>query len=304
MGKASKVFIPRWPCEVKDNLSTCRNATPRMSQCPKCSSQQLVAGCLGSSSNPPIFRPAGLRSFSFTHNVGTQFATAEALACLDCGLVWSDLSAMRLREFVQRHCRDSGSVQLSQCLSCHGNRVARGKIIPCDRLLPAVFDPSGRQAFTFTLGGTRFTSQPMACLDCGFAWTSTSPDKLRKFIQKHCDRTPGNAVAFGGAKPSSGWKEMWIGGIGLALIPVAYGVYCLYTRHAYFPRRRGGPVLDLQGWEAVLLAMAYIAIGAFLHFEFYWGRHPRLRRWSPRLKNAALLVGVCGIGYALLRRFF
>ncbi len=143
----------------------------------------------------------------------------------------------------------------------------------------------------------------MACLDCGFAWTSTSPDKLRKFIQKYCDQTPGNAVAFEGAKPPSAWKEMWIGGIGLALIPVAYGVHCLYTGHAYFPRRRG-PILDLQGWEAVVLAVAYIACGAFLHFQFFWGRHPRLRPWSPRLKRGALLVASCGIGYALFRRFF
>jgi phosphoglycerol transferase MdoB-like AlkP superfamily enzyme len=62
--------------------------------------------------------------------------------------------------------------------------------------------------------------------------------------------------------------------------------------------------MDLQGWEAVVLAVAYIAFGAFLHFQFFWGRHPRLRPWSPRLKKAALLVGACGIGYALLRRIF
>jgi hypothetical protein len=170
-------------------------------------------------------------------------------------------------------------------------------------LLPAVFAPSGRQAFTFTLGGTRFTSEARACLDCGFAWTSTSPEKLRKFIQKNCDQTPGNVVAFEGAKPSSGWKEMWIGGIGVALIPVGYGVYCLYTGHAYVPRSRL-PVLDLQGWEAVVLAISYIAAGALLHFKFFWGRHPRLHSWSPRLKKVALLVFMCGIGYALVRRFF
>jgi hypothetical protein len=96
---------------------------------------------------------------------------------------------------------------------------------------------------------------------------------------------------------------MWIGGIGVALMPVGYGVYCLYTGHAYFPRRRG-PVLDLQGLEALVLAVAYIAAGAFLHFQFFWGRHPRLRSWSPRLKKGALVVFACGIGYALLRRGF
>ena len=276
-----------------------------MSQCPKCNSQKLVAGCLGPTSKQPIFRPAGLRSLSVTQDAGTKFATAEALACLDCGLVWADIPPVKLREFIQRHCRDSDSAQLNQCLNCHNNRVARGRIILEDRpaVLPAVFDPSGRQAFTFTLGGTRFTSEAMACLDCGFACTSTSPEKLRKFIQKHCDQTPGNAAAFEGAKPPSGWKEMWIGGIGVALIPVGYGVYCLYTGHAYFPRRHG-PVLDLQGLEAVVLAVAYIAAGAFLHFQCFWRRHPRLRSWSPRLKRGALLVASCGIGYALLRRVF
>src|ERR1035441_7177014 len=103
-------------------MSLCRNTTVvRMSQCPKCSSQQLVAGCLGPASKSPIFRPGGLRSFSVTQDAGTKFATAEALACLDCGLVWTDLPAMKLREFVQRHCRDSDSAQLNQCLNCGSN---------------------------------------------------------------------------------------------------------------------------------------------------------------------------------------
>jgi hypothetical protein len=276
-----------------------------MSQCPKCSSQQLVAGCLGPDSKPPIFRPAGLRSFSVTQDAGTRFAAGGALACLDCGLVWSDIAARKLREFVQRHCRNDELVELSQCLNCHSNRVANGKIVTEHRgvLLPAVFDPAGRQAFTFTLGGTRFTGEAMACLDCGLAWTTTSPEKLRRFIQKHCDQTPDNAMAFQGASPPSGWKERWIGGIGLALIPVGYGLYCLYTGHAHFPRRHG-PFLHLQGWEAAVLAIAYIAVGAFLHFKFFWGRHPRLRSRSSRLKQGALAVFLCGFGYAVLRGLF
>ena len=62
---------------------------------------------------------------------------------------------MKLREFVQRHCRNSDLIQISQCLNCHGNQVARGKIIPDDRpLLPAVFDPSGRQTFIASIPAT------------------------------------------------------------------------------------------------------------------------------------------------------
>jgi hypothetical protein len=276
-----------------------------MNQCPKCNRQQAVSGLLGLPSKPAVFRPAGLRSFSVSQDAGARFPTAEASACLDCGLVWSAFSPAKLRDFVQRQCRNSESVPLEQCLSCHGNRVAQGKFVTDHRpvIMPAVFDPSGRQAFTFTLGGPRFTSKAMACLDCGFAWASTSPEKLRRYIQKNCDQTADNAAAFEGAQPPGGWKEMWIGGIVVALLPVAYGAYCLYSGHAYFPRRHG-PALDLQGWEAVVLAVAYIAIGAFLHFQFFWGRHPRLRSWSPRLKRGALLIVSSGIGYALLRRFF
>jgi hypothetical protein len=63
-------------------------------------------------------------------------------------------------------------------------------------------------------------------------------------------------------------------------------------------------VLDVQGWEAVLLAIAYMALGAFLHFHFFWGRHPRLPSWSSRLKKAALLVFAFGVGYTVLRHLF
>ena len=276
-----------------------------MSQCPKCGGQQAVSGLLGVPSKPAVFRPAALRSFSVSQDAGARFPTAEALACLDCGLVWSAFSPAKLTAFVEAHCRKRESVQVEQCLSCHGNRVAEGKFVTDHRpvILPAVFDPSGRQAFTFTLGGPRFTSRAMACLDCGFAWTSTSPEKLRRYIQKNCDQTPDNAAAFEGAQPPSGWKEMWIGGIVVALLPVGFGVYCLCTGHAYFPRRHGRG-LDLQGREAMVLAISYIALGAYLHFAWFWGRHPRLRSWSARLGRAAMIVFLSGLGVTALRHFF
>jgi hypothetical protein len=252
-----------------------------------------------------MFRPAGLRSFTVTQDGGARLATADASACLDCGLVWGDLPTKDLREFIQKHCRSSDSVSTTQCLNCSGNRLARGKIIADHRpsVWPTVFDPAGRQAFTFTLGGTRLTAEALACLNCGFAWDSTSPEKLHKFIRKHCDQTPGNSAAFEGCKPSSGWKEKWIGGIVVALVPIVYGVYCLYTGHAHLPRRRRGFV-DLQGWDVMVVAIAWIALGAFLHFEYFWGRHPRLRTWSGRLKGAAMLVFIGGWVYVSLRRFF
>ena len=195
---------------------------------------------------------------------------------------------------------------MSQCLSCGSNRLAKGRIRGTAKktVLPTVFEPAGRRAFTFTLGGPRFTGEALACLDCGLAWNSTSPEKLRKYIQKYCDKTSDNAVAFEGCEPSSGWKERWIGGIGVALIPIVYGVYCLYTGHAYVPLRRHQGFVDLQGWDVVVVAIAWIALGAFLHFEYFWGRHPRLRSWSGRLKAAAMVVFMAGWIYVGFRRFF
>jgi hypothetical protein len=166
-----------------------------------------------------------------------------------------------------------------------------------------VFEPAGRRAFTFTLGGPRFTGEALACLDCGLAWNPTSPEKLRKYIHRYCDKTSDNEVAFEGCEPSSSWKERWIGGIGVALIPIVYGVYCLYTGHAYVLGRRHGFV-DLQGWAAVVVAIAWIALGAFLHFEYFWGRHPRLRSRRGRLKAAVMVVFIGGWVYACFRHFF
>ncbi len=276
-----------------------------MSQCPKCGSEQTVSGSLGLPSKPAVFRPAGLRSFSVSQDAGARLPKAEARACLECGLVWTGFAPPKLRDFVQRHCRNTESAHLEQCLSCHGNGVAKGKFVTDHRLsiLPAVFAPSDRQAFTFTLGGPAFTSPAMACLDCGFAWASTSPGKLRRYIQENCDQTVENAAAFQGAQPPSGWKEMWIGGIGVALIPIAYGLYCFYSGHAHF-LRRGRGLVELQGWEGVVLAIAYIALGAYLHFTWFWGRHPRLRPWSARLGHMAVLVFLGGLGFTALRHFF
>lgn len=252
-----------------------------------------------------MFRPVGLRSFTVTEEGGSKFITAEASACLDCGLVWGDVVPSKLRDFIQRYCRNGDSVPMSQCFKCGSNRVAKGRIGAAGEkaMLPTVFQPAGRQAFTLTLGGPRFTGEALACLDCGFAWNSTSPEKLRNYIQKQCDQTPENAMAFEGCRPSSAWKETWIGGIGVALVPFGYGVYCMLTGHAYVPCRHRGFV-NLQGSDAVVMAIAYIGLGAYVHFRYFWGRHPRLRSRNGILGGVALSVFIGGCLYTAFRHLF
>src|SRR5689334_23372271 len=88
--------------------------------------------------------------------------------------------------------------------------------------------------------------------------------------------------------PSGGRFKMWLLGVGLALIPIYYGIHCLQTGHARFFGGRSGN-LDLTGSSAVAMAIAYIAVGVFIHAHWFWGLHPRLEPLSPLLKVLAVL---------------
>ena len=64
--------------------------------------------------------------------------------------------------------------------------------------------------------------------------------------------------------PSGGRLKMWLLGVCLALIPLGDGVRCAMTGQARFFGRRGSH-LDLDGTAAISLAIAYIAVGLFIH---------------------------------------
>jgi hypothetical protein len=102
--------------------------------------------------------------------------------------------------------------------------------------------------------------------------------------------------------PSGGRIKMWVTGVGLALIPLGYGVRCLFTGQARFFGSRGGN-LDLDGPAAVALAIAYIAVGAFIHFHWFWGLHRRLEPFSYLLKCLALVVFLGSFAYTIYRMF-
>ena len=79
---------------------------------------------------------------------------------------------------------------MDRCLKCNSDRIARGKIDATDGL--PVFSPEGQGFLSRSWfgRGTVFTGEAFACLDCGFVWSSTSPEKPRGFIQKHCGQKP------------------------------------------------------------------------------------------------------------------
>ena len=74
------------------------------------------------------------------------------------------------------------------CLNCRSPRVTAGRIVDNEKGVTAVFQPDGVRMFTTAYSsGTKLSEEGFACLDCGLVWSSTRPEGLAAFIQKHCD---------------------------------------------------------------------------------------------------------------------
>jgi hypothetical protein len=94
---------------------------------------------------------------------------------------------------------------------------------------------------------------------------------------------------------------MWVGGVGLGLGLVTYGVYGLISGHTILPGWRGWPHLDVHGSAAVALAIAYIALGVLAHVHWFWGSYPRLTLLCDVTKITALLVFLGSFGFGIYR---
>lgn len=109
-----------------------------------------------------------------------------------------------------------------------------------------------------------------------------------------------DAAAFA-SPPHGGPLTRWIVGGLVAGVPMIYGVACLWRGHTTLFGRGSGA--NLTGESGLWLAIAYIALGAFLHFHYWWGLSPRLRRFSYAGKLVSLLVFVPSFFYAVYRMF-
>jgi hypothetical protein len=102
-----------------------------------------------------------------------------------------------------------------------------------------------------------------------------------------------------GNSPSGGPVKMWLLGVCLALMPIIYGIRCLISGHTYLPGR-GSTGIYLTGTAAQSLAIAYISVGIFIHFHYFWGLHPHLFRFSQRLKMFSLLCFLGSFLYTIV----
>ena len=76
-----------------------------MNTCPKCQSNRVAVGHLHGEfmASDAVFRPDGLKSFTFTIAGGVHPPTSIE-ACLDCGLLWGQVEKSELLHFIEKHC--------------------------------------------------------------------------------------------------------------------------------------------------------------------------------------------------------
>jgi hypothetical protein len=102
--------------------------------------------------------------------------------------------------------------------------------------------------------------------------------------------------------PSGGRFKQWFAGVFLALLPIGYGIHALKVGRTVLLGNRSAA--DLTGPPGVFLAAAYIAIGFFIHFHYFWGLHPRLCDYAEHSKALSLIVFAPCFLYAIYGHLF
>lgn len=91
--------------------------------------------------------------------------------------------------------------------------------------------------------------------------------------------------------PQGGAGSIWFGGVAVPAALVIYAVVCLVSDEVNLPSWRwGGGTLLVRGPAATSISVAWLALGLFLHFHYYWGLHAKLHRHSQLLKSLSLIV--------------
>jgi hypothetical protein len=98
--------------------------------------------------------------------------------------------------------------------------------------------------------------------------------------------------------PRGGRLQMWLVGAGLASLTLAYGVSCVITQNVTVPRVRvrgmggmhDGMFTEIDGNAAVTYGIIAVVVSLFMHFQWFWGNHPRLSRYYEIGKYGTLLL--------------
>ena len=98
--------------------------------------------------------------------------------------------------------------------------------------------------------------------------------------------------------PRGGRPQMWVVGAGLAVLTMAYGVSCVIAQSATVPRVRvrgiggmhQGMFTEIGGNAAVAYGILAVFVSLFIHFQWFWGNHPRLSIYYEFGKYGTLIA--------------
>lgn len=93
--------------------------------------------------------------------------------------------------------------------------------------------------------------------------------------------------------PAIGPVKRWLYGVVLAALPIAYGIVGICRRRMWLPGRGGS--MEVAGAAAVAFGIVWIAAGAFAHFHFFWGPHPKLWRFADLGKITSAIAFIGGL---------
>jgi hypothetical protein len=121
-------FNECWKCGTGKDGSPPKEAKPfevdarwaeSVEPCPKCGSPNVRRGEfeLGGRRGSVIFRPEGKCFFTWSLFDGVVLSSDSNFACLDCGLAWGHLQPGELKEYISKHCRESGKEDADALLS-------------------------------------------------------------------------------------------------------------------------------------------------------------------------------------------
>ncbi|QIF03602.1 hypothetical protein [Roseimicrobium sp. ORNL1] len=97
-----------------------------------------------------------------------------------------------------------------------------------------------------------------------------------------------------------GRLKPWLVGAVIPFFIVLYGVTCLSSDETDISGPDGRVVA--YGTAATGLVVAFIALGLFLHFHFFWRLRERLEPYAERLKLVSLIVFLGGFLFAIFHR--
>ena len=107
---------------------------------------------------------------------------------------------------------------------------------------------------------------------------------------------------FASDRPPDALQKQLVKGLGLAAVPIIYGVVCLVRGSTWlylYNRGHHDDLIEFRGEEGVWLAVAFIALGVAVHFHYFWGYGRGFERFSAFGRTLALVVCVVSFAYAV-----